>query len=102
MKALNCTRDDAGTTPALHVSKLWDLGDEPPFPNLGKASCARILQAIIKLDGKILSYCDFGSNVMPDHQRHVVYRIALPVGSRRRFEDMTGYKLTIPPVYTGQ
>lgn len=29
--------------------EYWDVGEELPAPNLGKASTARVMQALIKL-----------------------------------------------------
>jgi hypothetical protein len=79
--------------------KFWDVGAKfvTRPPNLGKASTARVMQALIKLKGRLHSAFFFGTNDMPDHYRDGVYRISLPVGSEEKFEEMTGYQLT-PPI----
>lgn len=84
----------------ISLQEFWDVGEEfiSRPPNLGKASTARVMQALIKLHGKLHSTCFFGTNDMPDHCRDGVYRISLPVGKKEDFEKMTGYVLTRPPV----
>ena len=79
--------------------EYYDVGDkfEGRPPNLGKASTARVMQALIKLNGKLHSFIFFGTNDMPDHLRDGVYRISLPIGRKEEFEKMTGYLLTRPP-----
>jgi hypothetical protein len=71
MKALDGSREDAGISPALRVYEFWDVGEEfvTRPPNLGKASTARVLQALVKLHGKLHDSIAFGTNDMPDHCR---------------------------------
>ena len=78
------------------MREYWDVGEFFPFPNLGKTSTAKVMQALIKLQGKLHSSCFFGSGDMSDHLRTGVYRISLPVGKRAQFEEMTGYALSEP------
>jgi hypothetical protein len=59
------------------------------------------LQALVKLRGKLHDSCAFGTSDMPDHCRDVVYRISLPAGMKERFEELSGYILTRPPVIRG-
>jgi hypothetical protein len=82
------------------IRQFWDVGEEWDSrpPNLGKASTARFLQALVKCGGKLHDYSCFGSNDMPDSSRDIVYRISLPIGSEEQFEALSGYKLTNPPV----
>lgn len=82
--------------------KFWDVGEEfhTRPPNLGKSSTARVLQALVKLHGRLHSSLCFGTNDMPDHSRDVVYRVSLPTDSKEEFEKMTGYILT-PPARVG-
>lgn len=101
MKALDGNREDAGINPVLR--EFWDVGEEfvTRPPNLGKASTARVLQALVMLRGKLHNSVAFGTSDMPPHCRDVVYRISLPPGSKERFEEMTGYILTRPPTIKG-
>jgi hypothetical protein len=88
----------------IEFSRFWDVGDfyvsRPP--NLGKASTARFLQALIKCHGKLHSYICFGSNELPDSSRDIVYRISLPINSEKEFERLSGYQLSEPPKVSGQ
>lgn len=83
-------------------SDFWDVGEEFTNrpPNLGKASTAKVMQALVKLGGRLHDSCICGDDNMPDHQRDVVYRISLPFAVsgayKTRFEEMTGYILTKP------
>lgn len=83
----------------MMVSEFWDVGEEFDTrpPNLGKTSTAKVMQALIKLKGKLHSSFFFGTNDMPDHYRDGVYRISLPVGKKEEFEKLSGYLLTRPP-----
>jgi len=76
--------------------RFWDVGDKIDSrpPNLGKSSTAKVMQALIKLDGCLYSSCFDGTDDVPDHRRDGVYRIELPVGAKEEFEEMTGYRLT--------
>jgi hypothetical protein len=79
----------------MKAYEFWDVGEEDPFPNLGKTSTARVMQALVKLGGRM-----HDSHVMDegeaDQYRIVEYRISLPVGMREEFEKLAGYKLTRP------
>lgn len=33
------------------MREYWDIGEVAPFPNLGKTSTAKVMQALIKLGG---------------------------------------------------
>jgi len=80
--------------------EYWDVGEDldgKRIPNLGKTSTARVMQALVKLHGKMTSSCVFGDDTMEDRWRDLVYRIALPVGKKEAFEEMTGYRLSRPP-----
>lgn len=83
----------------MNVYEFWDVGEEFDTrpPNLGKRSTARVMQALIKLQGKLHSSFFFGTSDTPDHYRDGVYRISLPVGCKEEFEKLSGYKLTRPP-----
>ena len=72
----------------MKAYEFWDVGEVSPFPNLGKTSTARVMQALIRLGGRMHD-TDFD-------EVHVVYRISLPVGMRVEFEKLAGYKLTRP------
>ena len=78
--------------------RYWDVGDEIDRrpPNLGKSSTAKVMQALIKLHGKLHDSHFDGSDDNPDWLRDGVYRISLPVGAKEQFEAMTGYRLTRP------
>ena len=76
--------------------EYWDIGEESPFPNLGKTSTARVMQALIRLGGR-LHDTDFDDQYEADHHCSVVYRISLPVGTEKDFEDLAGYPLTPLP-----
>jgi len=81
-----------------NVYKFWDVGEifTTRPPNLGKTSTAKVMQALIKLRGRLHDSDFFGSSSMPDHYRDGVYRISLPVNCKEEFEAMTGYILTTP------
>ncbi|MFA5344755.1 MAG: hypothetical protein WC315_00550 [Candidatus Omnitrophota bacterium] len=78
----------------------WDVGEEQllrgAFPNFGKTSTSKIMQALIQLDGQMTSSIVFGDNNMRAASRSVVYRIALPEGKRSEFEQLTGYACSLP------
>ncbi len=71
------------------MREYWDIGEVAPFPNLGKTSTAKVMQALIKLGGQL--HCtDVDAGVC------VLYRISLPVGMKDDFEKLAGYPLTAP------
>jgi len=80
------------------MKKFWDVGEEIDGkpPNLGKTSTAKVMQALIKLHGRLHDSHFDGTDDMLDHFRYGVYRISLPVGTKKEFEEMTGYRLTRP------
>jgi hypothetical protein len=80
----------------MKAYEFWDVGEVHPFPNLGKTSTARVMQALVKLGGRMHdSHTEFGGDEA-DQYRIVEYRISLPVGMREEFEKLAGYKLTRP------
>ena len=83
--------------------EYWDIGEKltSRHPNLGKTSTAKVLQALVKLNGRLHASIAWGDDNMPDHCRDVTYRISLPLDSKTHFEEMTGYILTPPPVISG-
>ncbi len=87
------------------LHEFWDVGEAMDFgppPNLGKASTARMMQALLRLHGKLHDAAIFGDDSEPDGRRSVVYRISLPLGSQEAFEEMSGYELTRPADIRGQ
>lgn len=83
--------------------EFWDVGEEfvTRPPNLGKTSTAKVMQALVKLGGKLHCSIAFGDGSMPDHCRSVVYRISMPANSKNQFEELSGYILTRPAVVRG-
>ena len=79
----------------MKAYEFWDIGEVDPFPNLGKTSTARVMQALIRLGGRMHD-TDFDDQYEAEHHCGVVYRISLPVGMRAEFEKLAGYKLTRP------
>lgn len=88
----------------MNKHEFWDVGEEfhTRPPNLGRTSTAKVMQALIKLRGRLHCYtCDrSGPNDIPDMYHNVVYRISLPTGSKEEFEKLSGYILT-PPAHVG-
>jgi hypothetical protein len=77
--------------------EFWTVGDNGnKFPNLGKSSTARVMQALIKLGGRMKCAHAAGGSDFEDQYRGVEYIIELPVGIATRFEEMTGYSLSKP------
>lgn len=86
--------------------EYWDVGEDlsgKRWPNLGKTSTARVMQALLKLGGRMLD-SHIGSDDGRTKEQHidVAYRITLPVGRNEEFEEMTGYRLTRPGNIRGQ
>ena len=82
----------------MRAYEFWDIGEVSPFPNLGKTSTARVMQALVKLGGRMHD-TDFDDCGFADHRCILLYRISLPVGMRAEFEELAGYPLTpIPKV----
>jgi hypothetical protein len=80
----------------MKAYEFWDVGEVSPFPNLGKTSTARVMQALIRLGGR-LHDTDFDERGhVEDWYYLVTYRISLPVGKREEFEKLAGYPLTRP------
>jgi len=80
--------------------EYWDVGEDETgrrWPNLGKASTACVMQALLKLDGRFTDSMIEGESTEADGRRLVSYRIVLPVGSQEAFEELTGYRLSRPP-----
>jgi hypothetical protein len=84
----------------VQLSEFWDVGEDldgKRWPNLGKTSTARVMQALLRLDGKMTdSYIEGDDGRTKEQHIGVVYRITLPVGRNEEFEEMTGYRLTRP------
>lgn len=82
-------------------TEFWDLGeDQPVHPS--KAALYKILDAVIRLHGKIHdTHCmeldRDGNYRYPANACAVLFRIQLPAGSKSRFEELTGFRLSIPP-----
>lgn len=81
--------------------EYWDLGEDNPV-RPSKASLAKILDAVIRLHGKIHdTHCmeldREGNYRYPVSACAVLFRVSLPSGSRARFEQLTGFRLTPPP-----
>lgn len=82
----------------MRAYEFWDVGEASPFPNLGKTSTARVMQALVKLGGRMHD-TNFDDSFEAEHHCQVAYRISLPVGMRVEFEKLAGYPLTpIPKV----
>jgi hypothetical protein len=82
----------------MKAYEFWDVGGVQP-PNLGKTSTACVMQALIRLGGRLHDTDfdrDFDRDDVADQYRLVVYRISLPVGKREEFEKLAGYPLTRP------
>jgi len=77
--------------------EYYDVGEEESWPNLGKTSTAKIMQALLRVNGIMTSSIVFGEEGMRDASRSVVYRIGLPPGYKTRFETLSGYVCTEPP-----
>lgn len=83
--------------------KFFDLSgtaaDQPIHPS--KASLAKILDAIIRLRGRI--HDTYSAELKAGEYQHpangcaVAFRISLPIGSDKRFTELTGFELTEPP-----
>jgi hypothetical protein len=87
------------------ISEFWDVGEAMDFgppPNLGRTSTARMMQALLRLHGKLHDAVVSGDDSELDGRRSVVYRISLPLGSQEAFEEMSGYELTRPANIQGQ
>ncbi len=78
--------------------EYWDVGERESFPNLGKTSTAKVMQALLYVGGIMTSSIVFGDDGMREASRSVVYRVGLPPGTRSRFELLSGYICTTPPV----
>ena len=77
--------------------EYWDVGERDSFPNLGKTSTAKVMQALLHIGGIMTSSIVFGSDDMREASRSVVYRIGLPPETKSRFEALSGYICTKPP-----
>jgi len=71
--------------------ELWDVCEAPnaPWPSYGLGATVRMMQALRKLQGAPM---DTHTEAGPG--RGEICRIALPVGTKEEFEEMTGYRLT--------
>ncbi len=77
--------------------EYWDIGECESFPNLGKTSTAKVMQALLYVEGIMTSSIVFGDDSMREASRSVVYRIGLPLGTKEHFELLSGYICTKPP-----
>jgi len=85
--------------------EYWDVGEDAAgkrWPNLSKASTARVMQALLRLGGKLTDSMIGGDATETEGRQLVSYRIALPVGNQEEFERLTGYRLTRPGNIRGQ
>lgn len=70
--------------------KKYQLGEYgPKYPTMSDKSLAKVLRAIIKVDGKILD-----SFHEPDAGTYVLYLIEIPIGTEKQFEEISGYTLS--------
>ena len=79
--------------------EYWDIGenlDGRRIPSFGKTSTARVMQALLIFNGRLYDSMVEGSPSESDRNRIVSYRIALPIGSQKDFQKLTGYHLTRP------
>lgn len=86
------------------MSAYWDVGEDltgQRCPNLGKTSTARVMQALLLSNGKLIDADVSGDENDPPHLRCVLYRVALPLGSEAIFEELSGYTLTLVDAIEG-
>jgi len=91
--------------PMPQLSEFWDVGEDldgKRWPNLGKTSTARVMQALLRLGGQMRDAYVESADGRKEQHIGVVYRITLPVGRNEEFEEMTGYRLTRPGNVRGQ
>jgi len=82
----------------------WDVAETSsgrPL-NLGKASTAKVMQALLMCDGQLLDSHLDGDTTWKPRMRLVTYRIAIPAGQRKLFEIVSSCKLSVPEEVTGQ
>jgi hypothetical protein len=86
------------------IFRYWDVGESPSghLPNLGKASTARVMQAILITGSQLSDHCVDGGQYDSASIRPVSYRVAVPIGSEKQFESISGYRLEEPSVVSGQ
>jgi len=86
----------------MNEYEFWDLGEHQAI-RPSKASLHKIMDAVIRLHGKIHdTYCmeldrKTGEYQYPTSACSVLFRISLPEGKSKAFETMTGFELTKPP-----
>jgi len=78
-------RGDAGM---IRVREVWCV--------FGIATTAEMMRALRKLQGALMD-THIDADGMADRYRGVLCRVALPVGTKEEFEEMTGYRLTRLP-----
>ena len=87
-------------------TKYWDIGEENII-TLTNARLAKIMKALILCEGKLhSSFCmekERGTTKLryPERSCAVIVRISLPVGSEEEFEELSGCKLSEPPIVRG-
>lgn len=76
--------------------KFWDLGEKEPFTTMSKASMQRVMEAVIKTNSKV--HCTYSFDDSDDHysRASVVYRVEVPIGAERFFEQISGGRLSEP------
>jgi hypothetical protein len=81
-----------------NLLELWDLGEwsDGRLPNFGKNSTSLVLKALVLFGGQLRAAHICEGEDERDANRTVVYRIALPLGVSKKFEDFTGYTLSRP------
>lgn len=82
------------------LSRFWDLGEED-IVCPSKNSLYKIMNALILADGKMHSSYSMeardGKWEHPTRSCAVVFRISLPIGKEKLFEELSGFKLSDPP-----
>ena len=82
------------------LSRFWDLGEEDIIcPS--KNSLYKIMNALILCGGKMHSSYSLeardGKWEYGTRSCAVLFRISLPVGAEKNFEELSGFKLSEPP-----
>lgn len=81
------------------TKEYWDLGEEQSnsktWPRNSTQCLGKITKALVELNGQLLSSRVWQSGYSPGSEP-VTMRIALPVGKKARFEELTGFPLTKP------
>ncbi len=79
--------------------EYWDVNEDEAgkrWPNLSRLSTGAVMQALLRLGGRLTDSMVEEDDTVMDRYRLVSYRITLPVGRKEEFEEMTGYRLMRP------